>query len=90
MKVYKITHHDGQETYLSCDLVHAEAPIRAGFDHGEEQIDFSSTPFQTAHAHHRLERAAELVLHYTDRESCAEDDDHLCDCARRIKSIQEV
>lgn len=86
---YKIAHRDGQTTYMSCDLAQAAAPIRAGFDHGDGP-EYDTTPFQTADVHHRLNEAAMLVLHYTDRECCGENDDHACDCAERIKDIMEL
>lgn len=88
---YKIIHRDGQTTYMSCDLMQAAAPIRAGFDHGSEYgPEYDLTPYQTADAHHRLAEAAALVLHYTDRECCGEDDDHACDCAERIERIERL
>ena len=88
MKEYRIEHSDGQHTIIRCDLEQADAPISVSWAHlADEPEPWSATPFRTADAHHRLKQAAALVLHYTDRESCTEDDEHECNCGARIKAI---
>ncbi len=88
MAIYKVTETNGDTWLLQADMVRAEAPI--SYDYHQEGDGWISTPFQTANARHEIGLAAQLVLHYIDRESCAEDDDMECDCADRIKSIDDI
>lgn len=59
---YLVKMADGQKWTLYADMVQASESLWANFS-GDEDGDVV-TPYQTADAGHRIERAAELVAEY--------------------------
>lgn len=88
MSTYQVTETSGEKWILIADMVQASAPIKYDYHQEKEGGSVTSTPYQTADARHQIDDAAVLVLHYMDRASCAQDDDHECDCADRITSVE--